>query len=645
MIELEAEVEKLRWSRDVLCAITDTAVDSIFIKDEQFRYTFVNPAMEKTLGVSAKDLLGKTPQEIFGEEDAEIVKSTDMPVFEGKVVNEVRTLVIDGQSKTFHTVQTPVRNSQGEVHAICGIVRDVTERKIAEEALRQSEERFRLIAEKIREVFWIVSPDWSEIHYISPAYEDIWGRTRESLYENPKSWIECIPEDDRKKVEEAIRAKFTGKDDTPDFPEHRVIRDDGEVRWILARSYPVKDDEGKILKFVGIVEDVTQRRQSEHQLQQAQKMEIVGQLAGGIAHDFNNLLLAILGHGNLILEEGALVGEARQDMEVIMEASQKAVKLVDQLLAFSRRQVLNMQNVSLNEVICEILKMVRRVLGEHILITTTLAHEPGIIHADPVQMSQILMNLCLNARDAMPKGGEIIIETENIEIDREFCSLHNGAKEGHYAVLTVTDKGCGMSEQTKSKIFEPFFTTKDVGEGTGLGLASVYGLVKQHRGLIDVQSELGIGTTFRLFFPLAVGPAQAREHDQTDDSSYQVGTETVLLAEDNEMVSKLTRRILERAGYKVLLARDGQEALQLFNEEKDGIDIIVLDLVMPKLGGRLAFEKMKEAKSDLKALFTSGHNLEATHLRYFIDKGLPIMQKPYDRKELLEMVRRTLEGR
>lgn len=647
--ELESELaqckraeKELNWAEDVLRAITETAEDSIFIKDRECRYTFVNPAMERTLGLSAEELLGKTPVEVFGAEDAAIVSATDEPVLAGEVVNVIRTLTVAGKDRTFHTVQTPVKSNDGSVRAICGIVRDVTEKTRAELALRESEERFRQIAEKIHEVFWIVSADWQEVYYVSPAYEQFWGRSCQSLYECPSSWAEALHPDDKEMILAAVEKKISGQDSSPTFPEHRIVRPDGTFSWMLAHTFPVMDPDGRKVRYVGVAEDITERKESQEQLQQALKMEAVGQLAGGVAHDFNNLLLAIIGHGGLLLEENTLSDAVRDDIETMMRAAQKAADLVNQLLAYSRRQMLHMKDVSLAETVAEVLKMIRRVIGEHIVIKTVITRDTSVVHADTNQLSQIMMNLCVNARDAMPHGGEILIKTENVDLDEKCCAHKAWAEPGSYAKLSVCDTGVGMDAETLSKIFVPFFTTKEVGSGTGLGLASVYGLVKQHKGLINVQSELDKGSTFEIYLPL-VKHAPSKEADTPQDREVSKGRETILLAEDNELVLKLARRVLEAAGYTVLTATNGKEALNLFKKHNDTIDLALLDVVMPKMGGYALYEAMKAEDPKIRAIFMSGHNLSSDHLNHFVDKDLPVVRKPFERQEMLELIRQQLD--
>ncbi len=647
--ELESELaqckraeKELNWAEDVLRAITETAEDSIFIKDRECRYTFVNPAMERTLGLSAEELLGKTPVEVFGAEDAAIVSATDEPVLAGEVVNVIRTLTVAGKDRTFHTVQTPVKSNDGSVRAICGIVRDVTEKTRAELALRESEERFRQIAEKIHEVFWIVSADWQEVYYVSPAYEQFWGRSCQSLYECPSSWAEALHPDDKEMILAAVEKKISGQDSSPTFPEHRIVRPDGTFSWMLAHTFPVMDPDGRKVRYVGVAEDITERKESQEQLQQALKMEAVGQLAGGVAHDFNNLLLAIIGHGGLLLEENTLSDAVRDDIETMMRAAQKAADLVNQLLAYSRRQMLHMKDVSLAETVAEVLKMIRRVIGEHIVIKTVITRDTSVVHADTNQLSQIMMNLCVNARDAMPHGGEILIKTENVDLDEKCCAHKAWAEPGSYAKLSVCDTGVGMDAETLSKIFVPFFTTKEVGSGTGLGLASVYGLVKQHKGLINVQSELDKGSTFEIYLPL-VKHAPSKEADTPQDREVSKGRETILLAEDNELVLKLARRVLEAAGYTVFTATNGKEALNLFKKHNDTIDLALLDVVMPKMGGYALYEAMKAEDPKIRAIFMSGHNLSSDHLNHFVDKDLPVVRKPFERQEMLELIRQQLD--
>jgi CheY-like chemotaxis protein len=326
----------------------------------------------------------------------------------------------------------------------------------------------------------------------------------------------------------------------------------------------------------------------------------------------------------------------------MLKAGNRAATLVRQLLAFSRRQVLEMRDVDLNEAVSDMLKMLRRLIGEHIALDFHAGHALGIVRADVGQMGQVLANLCVNARDAMPDGGTLTIETENVRIDEEYCQSHAWAKPGRFVLLSVTDTGCGMDSEILEKIFEPFFTTKGVGKGTGLGLSTVYGLVKQHEGMIHAYSEIGKGTAFKIYLPiverLANGVGNKLEGDVAG------GTETILLAEDDEMLRKLTRTILERAGYTVLTAGDGEEALEVFAQHADAIDLLLFDVMMPRLGGCAAYERIRGQRPGVRVLFASGYSMNAVHTNFVLEEGLALIQKPAQREDLLRAVRAALDA-
>jgi CheY-like chemotaxis protein len=373
-------------------------------------------------------------------------------------------------------------------------------------------------------------------------------------------------------------------------------------------------------------------------------MEAVGQLAGGVAHDFNNLLQVILGCGHLAMAETDPASPAKENLTELLAAAERARVLVGQLLAFSRRQVLQMTDLDLNASVPELMKMLRRVIGAHIELSLHPGQGLGIVRADPGQIDQMLTNLCINARDAMPDGGRITIETSDATIDEAYCDAHAGAQPGRYVRLTVADTGCGMDETTRGQAFEPFFTTKEVGKGTGLGLSTVYGLIKQHGGLVDLTSQVGRGTMFEIYLPV-IEPGQAPDENVADEPrAAPRGCETVLLAEDEDMVRRLTRSILERSGYTVLAARDGAEAVEVFAQHADEVDLALLDVVMPNLGGRAVLERIRAIKPDVPVLFTTGYSVDAIHKDFVLDSGLSLIQKPYDREELLGRVRRTLDG-
>jgi nitrogen-specific signal transduction histidine kinase len=400
--------------------------------------------------------------------------------------------------------------------------------------------------------------------------------------------------------------------------------------------------------ILGTGVDITERKQAEEerkqleaQYRQAQKMDAIGQLTGGVAHDFNNLLQVINAGTDLAMQDLEAGHRARESLVDVAKAGDRAARLVSQLLLFSRRQIMRPELLDLNEIVANLLKMLRRVIGEHIQLQWRPGTHVGTIRADRGMIEQALVNLCVNARDAMPEGGTLAIETHEASLDEADCAAHSGAKPGRYAVLSVEDTGGGMDEKTLEHIFEPFFTTKETDKGTGLGLATVYGIVKQHEGLIQAYSEPRMGTTFKLYWPWCAADSKAPE--SSDPGDVRGGTETILLAEDDEMVQMVARTILEREGYEVLAAGDGAAAVALLEERGEKVEMAILDVVMPRMGGREAYERMQELRPGLKVLFASGYSEDAVHTDFVLDKGLSLIQKPFSREALLRAVRKALD--
>jgi signal transduction histidine kinase/sensor domain CHASE-containing protein/CheY-like chemotaxis protein len=379
----------------------------------------------------------------------------------------------------------------------------------------------------------------------------------------------------------------------------------------------------------------------EDQLRHSQKMEAIGLLAGGVAHDFNNLLQAILGHADLALSDRENDELVRSSLEQVLKGGERAAELTAQLLAFSRQQVLSPVALDLNDVIARLLKLIQRGIGEDIDLEFNPGYKLGVVNADPGQMEQVLMNLCVNARDAMPEGGRIVIETRNTAGDCECCATNDECLPDPHVQLSISDAGQGMTEMVRQQIFEPFFTTKEVGQGTGLGLATVYGIVTQHGGCIGVESEPDRGTTFRICLPQVDAEVDAIRSIPT--GPVVGGRETVLIAEDEEMVRAYAVRVLEAAGYTVIQAADGAEALELFSRHRDDIDLCLFDVVMPKMNGRELFEKIREFRPGALVLFSSGYNQDAIHTRFIRHEEMELLRKPYKRVELLRRVRQTLD--
>ncbi len=384
-----------------------------------------------------------------------------------------------------------------------------------------------------------------------------------------------------------------------------------------------------------------ERKRLELQVEQLRKFEAIGRLAGGIAHDFNNALGAILGWAEMGYGEAEPGTGFHERFQNIRDQAQRAAKLTSQLLAFARRQVLQPRKTNLNSVIQESMNLLRRVIGEQIEVCLLSSSDLCVTLADPVQMEQVLMNLCLNARDAMPKGGRLVIETKNVEIGDEYCRLHTYARPGRHVMLAVSDTGVGMDAATLERIFEPFFTTKEIGKGTGLGLATVYGITKQHGGFIYAYSELGKGTTFRVYLPRCDGDAEPAEPVQEERPHR--GTETVLLAEDNEGLRACAIEMLEGLGYRVIAASDGEEAVRLFKANIGKIDLALMDVVMPAFGGPDAYSQMSALGVSTPVIFTTGYTTEAALSNSMVRKDAMILQKPYSLKTLGQMIRTVLD--
>ena len=503
-------------------------------------------------------------------------------------------------------------------------------------ALRESEDRYRRLVE--------LSPYLVAIHcdgtvvFINEAGCRLLGASDPDEIVGLPVLDLVAPEDHERVLKRTELVSTTGQEST--LQDEKLIRLDGTVIDVESTATPF-DYNGRPAVQV-IAREITARKLLEDQLRQAQKMEAIGQLAGGIAHDFNNLLQGILGYADMAQQSLPPDHPCSADLLEIRKAATRASNLTQQLLAFSRRQVLQPKDIELNDVINDSMRMLRRVIPENVIVDFTPGHRVGRVHADPGQIAQILMNLAINARDAMPDGGRITIETQNVLINGDYCETHAWAVRGRYVLLTFSDTGCGIDENTQKHIFEPFFTTKEVGKGTGLGLATVYGIVKQHEGMISVYSEIDIGTIFKIYLPLVERSATAV--GTSIEGPVVGGTETILLAEDDDTVRGLAKRILESAGYTVITAQDGLQAIQAAQEHLGPISLAVLDVVMPGLGGRQTYERIHQSRPEIRALFTSGYSLNGVHTSFVLEEGLRLIPKPYGPDTLLRGVREALDN-
>ncbi|MBA3657228.1 MAG: response regulator, partial [Gemmatimonadaceae bacterium] len=446
--------------------------------------------------------------------------------------------------------------------------------------------------------------------------------------------------DDKVRVQQTVQ--HTIETHEPFAHNHRIVTPDGEVRLIFSLGHTVLNEQGTVIRLIGSAQDITEQSNLAEQLRQAQKMEAVGRLAGGVAHDFNNLLTVMDCHVQFLLQDLDESTPQRLDVEAIKKATENAAALTRQLLAFSRKQILQPKLINLNDSISNIESLLGRLLGETVTVVTRLDTSLGQMKADPGQIEQVLMNLAVNARDAMPMGGALTIQTRSVIVSEMQAKLRPGMRKGPHALLAVSDSGEGIPDDVRPHIFEPFFTTKEVGQGTGLGLATVYGIVKQSGGVIDVVSARGKGTTFNLYFPLTSGdaPEQAQHYAVTGGLT---GTETILLVEDANALRAVATRILTSNGYKVLAAENGEAALRVFRKNEEKIDALLTDVVMPELGGRELAAIILADRPDIPILFMSGYTETAALGKLGTSRGHGFIGKPFTPEALLRQLREVLD--
>ena len=638
--------EAARLQEVILCGkrewelTVDSVPDIVLLLDEGGRVQRANRAAVTVLGLEFPQLIGKPYREVLqglGEARPDYPQQESGKWPQGNL-EESRS------GKVFDLASTPLQDPRGVLRGCVLVIRDITERKRAEEALRDREERLKLLLDSTAEAIYGLDRE-GNCTFCNPACLRLLGYQRpEELLRNNMHALthHTRPNGTPYPEQECHIYQAFRKGETTHVDDEMLWRADGTSFAAEYWSHPVRRD-GELVGSVVTFLDISERRGLEEQFRQSQKMEAVGRLAGGIAHDFNNMLTVIKGYSELLLEEvGSTDGRLRRAASEIYKAADRATTLTRQLLAFSRRQVLEPKLFDLNEVVADMEQMLERLIGEDIQLVSIRSSGLGQVKADPGQIEQVILNLVVNARDAMPQGGKLTIETANVELDEDYARTHVAVQPSAHVMLGVSDSGCGMDAETQAHLFEPFFTTKKKGEGTRLGLATVYGIVKQSGGNMWVYSEPGQGATFKVYLP-RVGEAAETIAPPTPVADSASGVETILLVEDEKAVRELAARTLERNGYTVLAAGDAAEATQLAQRHRRRIHLLLTDVVMPEVNGRQLAQQLASLRPGIKVLYMSGYTDDAVVHHGVLEPGVAFLQKPFTAADLARKVRQTLE--
>ena len=638
-----AEVEEaLRESEDLLRRSQeiarvgswqlDLASSRLIWSDEVYRIFGLQPEQYKATYEAFLETVHPDDRALVDEEYSSSIR-------EGRDSHEIEHRIVrksSGEIRHVFEKCQHFKDSTGRIVRSVGIVQDVTERKLAEEALKKSEQLYRSVIENIEDVFYrsdtegklsMASPSGARVFGYGSVAEMI-GTPLEAWWANPQ---------ERQRLLDIVVEH--GK--VSDF-EGVLKRKDGSSFIASLSTHFYRDQDGEILGTEGIVRDITERKQIEAQLIQSQKMEAIGTLAGGVAHEINNLLQIVMGHADMLLLREALDEKSAKSAEAIRRAARNGSELVDRILTFSRKSEPEMRPVNLSDDVRRVDELLRRTLPRIINIEMSLEESLSMIHADPSQIEQILLNLATNARDSMPDGGTLLFRTENATIGEEYCRTHPDAKPGKYVLLTVSDTGGGMEKDIVNRIFEPFFTTKQPGAGTGLGLSMVFGVVKNHRGHITCNSEPGRGTTFKIYFPaVEIKPTVVVTSPPEMPAG---GTETILLVDDEEAVRALGAEMLELAGYTVVTAANGREAVEIYSKNMQAISLVILDLVMPEMGGIKCLEEILGMDPEARVLIASGYSADGSTREALEGGASGFIAKPFDLKQILVAARKSLSG-
>jgi two-component system cell cycle sensor histidine kinase/response regulator CckA len=628
--------EALRASEEKYRDLVENINEVIYALDSNGVITYMSPTLEAVSGYKPSEMIGRPFHEFVDKRDLPATLDNFRTVLTGAYApSEFRFRSAAGEIRWARSSGKPVF-ADDRVVGVHGVLSDITVRKIAEERVQF----LGSIAEQAKDAFVVTDLDFN-VTYMNRAAEGLFEYKLEEL--RGKDPIILNAEPNSREIQDEICKTIQSGGVWQGTVLNR--RKDGSTFSCETRVAPLRDENGRIASYLGIQRDVTEKRQLQEQLLQAQKMEAVGTLAGGIAHDFNNMLTAIIGYSELLLAGCDKDSKLLPDIREIGSVARKAAELTRQLLSFSRRQIIKVSPIDLNANVKRLESMLRRLIGEDIELVIDAGRGLGAIKADAGQIEQVVMNLVLNARDAMPDGGRLTIKTDAVSLDAEACKLMPEAKPGRWVRLCVSDTGLGMDGENIRHIFEPFYTTKEAGRGTGLGLSAVYGIVKQHEGWIDVESEAGRGSTFRIYLPSLDVKAEQPVEDAVADSDIRGSGERILLVEDEEGIRRLAVRALVSRGYRVVEAADAKEAYSIFDREKGGFDLIFCDMVLPDRSGLEVAEVLRSRRRGIPILLTSGYTDRRLHWPAIQKKGYAFLKKPYELVDLVRAVRDAVKVR